>query len=231
MHICATRSIVLGSMTALTWPVGRVYGYSYSMKIGICLISGKICQFVPWYYLTNYQHRCALIFSCRDFRSVRKVFRNSLWPQTGRLPSFLYWSKVFSWHWFNCFYPFIVTHNVLTLSRFSPAKSNIHTYTCVNENDVACSNTLRVIFIRYDCYLCLYFTLIHWGLDKMTDKFLTTFYNAFSWMKIIDEFRLRFYLRLLPSLVQIMAWRRPGDKPLSEPVTISLLTHICVTRP
>ena len=28
-----------------------------------------------------------------------------------------------------------------------------------------------------------------------------------------------------------MAWRRPGDKPLSEPRMESLLTHICVTRP
>ena len=28
-----------------------------------------------------------------------------------------------------------------------------------------------------------------------------------------------------------MAWRRPGDKPLSEPTMVSLLTHICVTRP
>ena len=28
-----------------------------------------------------------------------------------------------------------------------------------------------------------------------------------------------------------MAWRRPGDKPLSGPMMVSLLTHICVTRP
>ena len=28
-----------------------------------------------------------------------------------------------------------------------------------------------------------------------------------------------------------MAWRRPGDKSLSEPMAVSLLTHICVTRP
>ena len=28
-----------------------------------------------------------------------------------------------------------------------------------------------------------------------------------------------------------MAWRRPGDKPLSEPVMVRLLTQICVTRP
>ena len=34
-----------------------------------------------------------------------------------------------------------------------------------------------------------------------------------------------------PSLVQIMAWRLPGDKPLSEPMMVSSLTHICFTRP
>ena len=28
-----------------------------------------------------------------------------------------------------------------------------------------------------------------------------------------------------------MAWRRPGDKPSSEPMMVSLLTHICVTWP
>ena len=33
------------------------------------------------------------------------------------------------------------------------------------------------------------------------------------------------------ALVQIMAWRRSGDKPLSESMMASLLTHICVTRP
>ena len=32
-------------------------------------------------------------------------------------------------------------------------------------------------------------------------------------------------------LVQIMAWRRRGDKLLSEPMMVSSLTHICVTRP
>ena len=34
-----------------------------------------------------------------------------------------------------------------------------------------------------------------------------------------------------PALVEIMAWCRPGDKPLSEPMVGCLLTHICVTRP
>ena len=35
----------------------------------------------------------------------------------------------------------------------------------------------------------------------------------------------------IPALIQIMAWRRLGDKPLSEAMMVSLLTHICVTWP
>ena len=64
--------------------------------------------------------------------------------------------------------------------------------------------------------------------------FQTTFLNAFYWMKMY-EFRLRFVpkgpINNIPALVQIMAWRRPGDKPLSEHMMVSLLTHVWVTRP
>ena len=35
----------------------------------------------------------------------------------------------------------------------------------------------------------------------------------------------------IPAMVQIMAWRRPGDKPLSEPMMVSFPTHMGVTRP
>ena len=35
----------------------------------------------------------------------------------------------------------------------------------------------------------------------------------------------------IPALVQTMAWSRPGDKPLSEPMLVSLPMYICVTRP
>ena len=35
----------------------------------------------------------------------------------------------------------------------------------------------------------------------------------------------------IPALVQIMAWHRPGDKPLSEAMMVNLQRHICVTRP
>ena len=45
------------------------------------------------------------------------------------------------------------------------------------------------------------------------------------------EFVPRGLINNIPALVQIMAWRLPGDKPLSEPIMVNLLTHICVTRP
>ena len=34
----------------------------------------------------------------------------------------------------------------------------------------------------------------------------------------------------IPALVQMMAWRPPGDKPLSESMMVSLPTHICITQ-
>ena len=35
----------------------------------------------------------------------------------------------------------------------------------------------------------------------------------------------------IPALIQIMAWQRTGDKPLSEPMLVSLLTQLRVTQP
>ena len=75
--------------------------------------------------------------------------------------------------------------------------------------------------------------LTHWGWDKMAAIFQTTSSNAFSWVKMneISLFIPIGPINNMPALVQIMAWRRPGDKPLSEPMVVGLLTHICVTRP
>ena len=62
----------------------------------------------------------------------------------------------------------------------------------------------------------------------------TTFSNAFvvctenAW--ILIEISLKFVpkdpINNIPALVQLMAWRRPGDKPLSKPIMVWLLTHI-----
>ena len=65
------------------------------------------------------------------------------------------------------------------------------------------------------------------------DIFKYIFLNENEW--ILPRISLKFVPKVrinnMLTLVQIMAWRWPGDKPLSEPMMVSLLTHICVTRP
>ena len=50
-------------------------------------------------------------------------------------------------------------------------------------------------------------------------------------IKLSLKFVPRGPINNIPALVQIMAWRRPGDKPLSEPTIACSSKHICVTRP
>ena len=78
----------------------------------------------------------------------------------------------------------------------------------------------------------------HRGWDKMDAISKMTFFNCISlnenvWIPI--EISLKFVpkgpINNIPTLVLIMAWRRLGDKPLSESMMVSLLRHIWVTRP
>ena len=59
------------------------------------------------------------------------------------------------------------------------------------------------------------------------------FLNENVW--ILIEISLKFVpkgpIKNIPALVQMMAWRRPGNKPLSEPMMVRLPTHIFVIRP
>ena len=65
------------------------------------------------------------------------------------------------------------------------------------------------------------------------DIFKCIFLNENVWIptKISLKFVSKGPINNIPALVQIMAWRRPGDKPLSGPMMVRLPTHICVTRP
>ena len=54
--------------------------------------------------------------------------------------------------------------------------------------------------------------------------------NARISLKISLKFVPKIRINNIPALVQIMAWRRPGDKSLSEPMMVRLPTHICVPR-
>ena len=75
--------------------------------------------------------------------------------------------------------------------------------------------------------------LIQDGRHFTDDIFKGIFLNENIWIPI--AFSLKFVCRgpinNNPALVQIMAWYRSGDKPLSEAMMVSLPTHRCVTQP
>ena len=56
------------------------------------------------------------------------------------------------------------------------------------------------------------------------DIFKCLFFNEHVWIPI--KISLKGPINNIPALVQIMAWRRPGDKPLSGPMMVRLLPHI-----
>ena len=65
------------------------------------------------------------------------------------------------------------------------------------------------------------------------DIFKRIFFNENVWIsiKISLKFVPKGPINNIPALVQIMAWRRSGDKTLSGPMLGNLSTHICLTRP
>ena len=85
---------------------------------------------------------------------------------------------------------------------------------------------------------------LHWTGINTRDKrqdgrrcadniFKIIFLNENVWVsvKISLTFVPNGPINYIPALVQIMAWRQPGDKPLSGPMMVRLPTHICITRP
>ena len=65
------------------------------------------------------------------------------------------------------------------------------------------------------------------------DNFKCILFNDNVWIMIKNSLKFvpKGPINNIPALVQIKAWRRPGDKPLSESMLVSLPTHICITRP
>ena len=55
--------------------------------------------------------------------------------------------------------------------------------------------------------------------------------NVWILIKISLKFVPKGPINNSPALVQIMAWHRPGDKPLYEPMMANLLMHLSLTQP
>ena len=93
----------------------------------------------------------------------------------------------------------------------------------------------EAITLISDDPICWYMSLglnelTHWGRDNI---FRCNFLNENVWIpvKISLKFVPKGPIKDIPALVQIMAWRRQGEKPLSKPMMVNLPTHICITRP
>ena len=65
------------------------------------------------------------------------------------------------------------------------------------------------------------------------DIFKWIFLNENVWISIKSSLKFVHMcpIKNIPILVQVMAWRLQGDKPLSEPMMVRLPRLICVTRP
>ena len=63
--------------------------------------------------------------------------------------------------------------------------------------------------------------------------FKCTFLSENVWILIKNSLKFvpKGPINNISTWVQIMAWRRSGDKPLSESMLVSLPTHVCVTTP
>ena len=66
----------------------------------------------------------------------------------------------------------------------------------------------------------------HFAEDTLKRIFMNE--NVIISIKISLKFVPKGPIKNFPAMIQIMAWRCPGDKPLSEPMMVSLPTHICV---
>ena len=62
-------------------------------------------------------------------------------------------------------------------------------------------------------------------------KCILLYENVWISLKISLKFVPEVRINNIPALVQIMAWCRPGNKPLSESMMVSLPTHKCVIQP
>ena len=61
--------------------------------------------------------------------------------------------------------------------------------------------------------------------------FLNESYCTGILFKISSKYVPQGPINTISALAQIIAWRRQGDKPLSEPMMVVLPMHICVTLP
>ena len=128
---------------------------------------------------------------------------------------------------------------LLKLLQHLPGTNELNEYRIwLKFHSKTCPCPQQIIFLSHGTVLfvqVLYNTLRprQDGRHFPDDIFKCIFLNEDVWILITISlnFVSKGPINNIPTLVQIMAWCWPGGKPLSEPMMVSLLTHICVTRP
>ena len=91
------------------------------------------------------------------------------------------------------------------------------------------------LVLRFRLWVCEFVCEMLWqnGSHFADNIFEGIFLNENVWIpiKISLKFVPKDLINNIPALVHIMAWWRIGNKPLSELMGLSLMTHICVTWP
>ena len=195
---------------------------------------------VKW-HLKSWSHCCL----------PQSLFGIYIWPiklttSNHKYPPF--WNSLMEFlHWLCGVHVIIVTMlKILTGKQYSYRWSHKCTLVFLVSRYSHCCVFFGFIYSSCRMYmlsLCLQWRCRHnttmntWRLSQncshfAADYFKYIFFNENVWIPI--QIALKFVsmgsISNIAAWVQIMAWRRPGDKPLSETIMVRLPTHLCVTR-
>ena len=110
---------------------------------------------------------------------------------------------------------------------------------CSRHDTKAHTSQIIVLWIRNYINLKLWYAITHAAHIEAETKWppfsrrnFQMFFHGWKWMNF-DKISLKFVpkspINNIPALVQIMAWRRLGGKPLPEAMMVRLRTHITIT--
>ena len=159
------------------------------------------------------------------------------------------WVKLKGQH-FEMVWTWYTFHELCTQFGISICCHKAHVDSLVQDCSISIANALEILqsfpkpsmYSRWSSHQCRVdsqFFLINTMRQRQNGRHFTDdvskciFLNENVWIsiKISLKFVPKGLIKNIPALVQIMAWRRPGDKPLCEPMMVTLLMHICVTQP
>ena len=192
----------------------------------LSLVSTSSLTFFEWFTNEYMRHTCVY-----DIRYLLLTYIHNLYWNTSHTA----WSYINDWY---TFWPFLLsvfgvhvdlcycfhlckyyTNIYRHVALIQPSVKQSHRN--ITDGSSQCTSIINTLRPRQDGR--------HFADDTFKYIFLNE--NVMISLKISLKFVPKGPINNIPALVQIMAWRRPDDKPLSELMMVSLLTHICVTRP